>query len=399
VHGIEGSFITTIEMEGKLSFNSDKLPSNFFIDTLLRNAFKGRNEQLYLDKLLAVDDDFLQNLTYLILDINKSKVTESPIQDDTSKFFNVDGLDRSVDEEDTGIEKVSFGLKWVETVMWITCAVLAVMILSCSYYMYRRCKEQKITKNKKEDKEPMKVIKLPVKQRPSSSSRRTSGKRKSIDYDNDRISPTSTATALSSPGSIGAKMDRPPPSPQRSMTSQASSAFTYTDNMSRFTFGHGKHDGYSKAPSPSNQSKFSIDVPGMDLNIWKGGRQQDPPAFGADISVIKKQRDLSFIPEERIDIEHGLKKNTRSNARRNTSSNRYPSRKSRVNLDARHSKSRLSNRSESYFYSGRHGSNDDNDSDGAVDMTGNDVVDDLNNLSIQIERQRRIKRSKRAPNQ
>jgi hypothetical protein len=394
VQGVEGSFITTIEIEGTLSFNSDKLPSSFFIDTLLRNAFTGLNEQLYLDQLFSIDDEFLQNLAYLIIDINKGGVEESPIREhDTSATKNVGATSSSNEEEPAGSEEYGSRRKWVTVIMSIAYMILALIILSCSYYAYRRYQKQRAIENGGDgnNKEPMKVIKLPVKKKQSSSSRPSSNKESKYRHD-DMISPTSTATTLPSPGSIAAKMDRAPPSPQRSMTSQASSKFTYTDNMSRFTTNNAKNDVLCM--SPGNFSKFSLDVPSIDLGTWRGGRQ-DPPAFGSDISVIEKPKDLSLIPEEQEDIETGLKKNNRNNCRRNNRSNRHLPRKSRVALDARHSKSRFSNRSETYFYNGRHVSNDYNENGGALDMT-NDVIGDLNNLSMQIQRERNGRRSKQA---
>ena len=394
VHGVEGSFITTIEVEGTLSFNSDAIPSSDFIDTLLRNAFKGRNEQLYLDQLLKSDNEFLKNLTYLIIDIIKSDDTESPIREDgTSTAANIASTSGSNEERPQESAKRTSGEKWILAVICITSLILSLLTLFSTYIFYRRCKKRKETKNTKNgiDKEPMKVIKLPVKQQKPSS--RPSNSNESNNIDTTWISPTSTATTIFSPASIGVQMDRPPPSPQRSMTSQASSIFTYTDNMSRLTTHNTTNRSLLK-PVGSPFSKFSLDVPSIDLSMGRGGRQ-DPPAFGSDISVIAKQNDLSLIPEEQEDIEAGLKNNKTNNFRRDNSSNRHLSRKSRVALDARQSNSRFSNRSETYFYSGRH---DDNDSDAELEVSANDVICDLKNLSMQIERQRKSNRSRRALN-
>lgn len=229
----------------------------------------------------------------------------------------------------------------------------------------------------------MKVIKLPVKTQ-QTSSLRINTKGSDVDH-NDKISPTSTATTQPSPS---------PPSPQLSWTSQASSLFTYTGNMSKFTPTNNKKNIGPKSPSAASQySKFSLDVPSIDLNLMRGGRQ-DPPAFGSDISVIGQPKDLSLIPEEQGDLELGVKKNERENTRtkNSRSSKRYLSNNSRVALDARHSRSRTSSRSETYFYSGSHVN--DNDSD-----CTSDVICDLKNLSIQIQQQRDGRRSSRGLNQ
>ncbi len=395
VHGASGSFITTIEIGGTLSFNSDLLPSSFFIETLLRNAFKGRNERLYLDQLLKLEDDFLQNLTYLIIDINQSNVAESTIDEDGASSTEISS---SANEEHGENAKRSSSEKWIATVIGVTSMIIALMVFFLSYVLHLWCKkrreETEEEKSSNDDAEPMKVIKLPVKKQQKSPSLSITTKDSKI-IGKLGISPTSTAsTSRSSPHSIAAKMDRPPPSPQRSMTSQESSMFTYTDNMSRFTIGNTVNHSRFKLPG-SPFSKFSLlDVPSIDLSMWRGGRQgrQDPPAFQSDISVIEKRHDLSMIPEQRVDLESGLRNNNTNNYRRNYYSKKHLSRKSRVALDARHSHSRYSNRSETYFYGGR---NDDNDSDGGLEMSADDVIGDLKNLSMQIERQRQNARAKR----
>ena len=223
----------------------------------------------------------------------------------------------------------------------------------------------------------MKVIKLPVKQQQSSSS-----KKKNIDH--KIISPTATeTTARLSPQSIGFP-DRPP-SPQRSMTSQESSHFTYTDNMSRWTTKNTTNQNRLKSAG-SPFSKWSLD----DLSSWRGGRQ-DPPAFRSDVSAIPKQNDLNLISEAR-DIEKGYGNNKDNRVTRHHNNKRQPSRKSRVTLDERQSKSRYSNRSETYFYNGQY---DDNESE----FTAGDIICDLRDLSMQIREQRRNTKSKRVYNQ
>ena len=395
VHGMEESFIMTIEMEGTLSFSANKLvPSEFFIDTLLRNAFKGRNEQLYLDQLLGIDDYFLQNLTHLIIDINKGEVTESIIRDNITEI--IDSTNKGINRAETENLQINAVRKKRVRVL-ISSLVLTFMILSCCFYAYKHLQKRKTTGNRNgdNDKEPMKVIKLPVKKKQLSM--RVTQSRNDVEeiIDRNRISPTSTATTHLSPGSIADKMDRPPPSPQRSMTSQASSMFTYTDNMSRITTNN-KNDVMS--PSRCSHSKFSFDVPSIDLNIWRGGKQ-DPPAFGSDISVIENQKDLSLIPEGQGDIENEMKIRNKNGTRIDVVEHRRLSRKSRVALDSRQSQSRTSNRSETYFYNGYHVSQDHNDSEIGLDLSTSDVICDLKNLSMQIERKRNGRSSNRAANQ
>ena len=400
VHGVEGSFITTLEIEGSLTFNSDKLPSNFFIDTLLRNAFSGQNEQLYLTELLTEGNDdaeeFLQKLTYLIIDINGVKVVESWIQDNKKietipdHYSKVEGIVR-----EGGTNNSNEGANVFSTEEWIMIFVYSalgfcgsVVILCCAFYICRyisrRCCDKKEKSNRNE--EPMKVIKLPIKKRQQKQKQSLPSNRgvknnnngtpssATVFHDNDRISPTSSATTKSSAGSISDQMDRPAPSPQRSMMSQASSKFTYTENMSKWCAS--SIDG---ATGSSISGKHSMDgAPSIDLATWRGGKQ-DPPAFGNDISVIES--DLTLIQEceednDNDDVETGRLNN-----------------KNRM-LGERQSKARLSNRSEAYYYyQGSQVANEvDEDEDSSVlDASTGDVIADLRNLSLQIERERSIR--------
>ena len=143
---------------------------------------------------------------------------------------------------------------------------------------------------------------------------------------------------------------------------------------------------WGPTPTPGDAgspfSKLTLDLPSVDLSSWRG-RRQDPPAFGSDISVIPKQNGLSLIPEGR-DIERG-----------DAGGKWQPSQKSRATLDERQSKSRHSNRSETYFYNGQY----DDDSDAGGEFTADDVICDLRDLSMQIREQRRNTKSKRAYNQ
>ena len=383
VYGVEGSFITTIEIEGTLSFNSDTLPTSEFIDTLLRNGFQGRNEQLYLDQLLNADDDFLQNLRYLIIDINKIDSEEPPKLDDGSSATQNSSEKNILDQErPLNIMERTRSEKMILAFICVTCVVLFFLLLFCGWLLYKRSQKRKnqSKENSGEGEEPLKVIKLPVKQQSSSS------KKKNIDH--KMISPTATeTTARLSPQSIGFP-DRPP-SPQRSMTSQESSHFTYTDNMSRWTTKNTTNQNRLKSAG-SPFSKWSLD----DLSSWRGGRQ-DPPAFRSDVSAIPKKNDLNLSPEAR-DIEKGYRNNKDNRVTRHNSNNRKPSRKSRVALDERQSKSRYSNRSETYFYNGQY---DHNESDTGGEYTADDVICDLRDLSMQIREQRRNTKSKRVYNQ
>jgi hypothetical protein len=84
IHGVEGSFITTLEIDGSLVFDPNmEAPSKPFVDTLLRNAFQGHNERIYLNQLLSTinsDSDFLHQLTHIFIEIDDVTVAETKIQ-------------------------------------------------------------------------------------------------------------------------------------------------------------------------------------------------------------------------------------------------------------------------------------------------------------------------------
>ncbi|VEU42254.1 unnamed protein product [Pseudo-nitzschia multistriata] len=378
VHGVEGSYITTLEIEGTLSFTSDEVPTSFFIETLLRNAFKGQNEKLFLDQLLKEDEDFLQNLTYLIIDINKTKVAESSVEDGApSGDSSSSGVEASRANERRVLNE-----KWIIALLCVTSLIVALMILACYFYLRRRYTKPiaaKKTKKKadSDNEEPMKVIKLPLKKKQSSSTDDNVG-------GNLLISPTSAGTTPTSAGSLSDHMDHPPPSPIQSLTSHCSSMFTNGDNMSRFAIRKANND----------VSKFSLDMPSIDLGTWRGGRV-DPPEFGSDISAIVTRKDLSLIAEEKSDIESGVDtENNNRSRRKGFLGSRYSSRSSRGEISLRQAQSRSSYRSETYFYNCRNVPNDDSDSDCPLDTSAGDVICDLKNLSIQIERERNSRRSK-----
>ena len=412
VHSVEGSFITTLEIEGSLSFNdsSDQLlPSVSFVDALLKNAFQGYNEQLFLTHLLADSTDgeeFLQKLSYMIIDVNGSKVGESRVQD--GKIVNmpdhssviVDDAVRGISEEENSNNETGqnefFSGKWFMIFIYSAVGFFAFsLVLFCTIFVYRQCMYQNEETEEKDDetKMPVKFINLPIKnnndnqKHPPSDCVEKSSNRKIKSYflrNSGGIAP-STSSTTESGRSLSDHMNRKPPSPQRSMMSQASSKFTYTDN------DMPKDGTRSLGCDTYRSTKFAMDgIPSIDSAAWLG-RKQDPPAFGNDISIIENNNDLSLIQEceedaNTKDIETDLGKNNRLGI---DSQQQYSSsRCSRAKIDVRQSKGRLSNRSESYFY--HHGKYGEEGGDSELDITStSDVISDLKNLSLQIERCKR----------
>ena len=146
-----------------------------------------------------------------------------------------------------------------------------------------------------------------------------------------------------------------------------------------------------KSAGSNASTKFSMNVPSIDLGTWRGGKQ-DPPVFGHDISIIEKSKDLSLIEEEEDnDEEIGLSTSRRKHSSINNQ--RYSSRSSHVVSNTRRassSKSCMSNyRGGGIQVSSHHtGYNE-------LDASTNDVLSDLKNLSIQIEKERNSRKHSR----
>lgn len=243
--------------------------------------------------------------------------------------------------------------------------------------------------------EPIKVLALPVKKSRSRSS---------------SITPTSQSnTKRSDSSSLDEQMGRSPPSPERSLASQDSSLFTYSNNnhpsklnTSRFSLG--------------SFSKFSMDMQSsIDLGGASHQSSQRPntiangssaPPFGHDISAIENHRDLSLIAEEDDDEEMGhhhlarAQKQSRGKAcrqdRQYSSSTRKPfgSRAFDERRARSSSRSRQGPASHRFTFGRRQEAFDDSESSIDLDTSSSDVIADLRNLSLQIEKQRN---SRRAP--
>jgi hypothetical protein len=244
--------------------------------------------------------------------------------------------------------------------------------------------------------EPIKILALPVKNSRSRSANTT---------------PTSQSnTERSDSSSFDDQMGRSPPSPVRSLASQDSSKFSYSNNnhlgnlnTSRFSLG--------------SFSKFSMDMQAsIDLD---GATQQSnyrpntisngsvAPPFGHDISAIENRRDLSLIEEEDDDEEmghHHLARARKYDARR-SSRNDHPYSSSRRSFGAKASndrRSRSTSRSRHaqtssaahrFSFARRHNDYDNSESSIDLDTSSSDVIADLRNLSLQIEKQRKNRKA------
>jgi hypothetical protein len=135
----------------------------------------------------------------------------------------------------------------------------------------------------------------------------------------------------------------------------------------------------------------SIDIGGSQRPNTIANGMQVPP-FGHDISAIENHRDLSLIEEEDDDEEIGglSSRDAKKNNIRRIS---YSS--SRRTFEGRHS-SRSSRSRPSKHASRMYTYRQDEMFDASIDSdtSSSDVIEDLKNLSMQIQQQRR---SRRAP--
>ncbi|KAG7354813.1 hypothetical protein IV203_004169 [Nitzschia inconspicua] len=410
IHGIEGSFITTIEIDGSLSFDPDmEAPSGPFVDTLLRNAFQGHNEKIYLNNLLSTSNsnsNFLHHMTHIIIEINGLTVAETEISrnnDDPSTGQDVNSNTTGFTspfvpdaQEDNGQWPIDE--KWMKITIFLFAGVVGTLLLigCCCFVRCLFCHNSRnVVVDEEEDilgEEPIKILALPVKR--------------------CNTTPTSQSnTEESDSCSLDEQMGCSPPSPVHSLASQDSSMFTYSNN------NHTSKLNTSRI-SLGSFSKFSMD---MQASIDLGGATHQSsyrpntitngttvPPFGHDISAIENYRDLSLIQEEDDDEEmghHHLERaRSKSGGRASRKDHQYISstRRSighRV-YNGRHSKSSSRSRhcqatssSHRFSFGRRHEDFDTLESSIDLDASSSDVIADLRNLSLQIEKQRKGRRA------
>jgi hypothetical protein len=413
VHGVDGSYITTLEMEGSLHFDpNNELPSKAFVDTLLRNAFQGRNERIYLNELLASSSQFLRYMTHIFIEIGDVTVTETEIErvgDDTLPVESNIGKNSTVADDSSSHGQQGHWLleeEWAQITIYTAAGLLGLLLIigSCCICKCLCCPGSRtvVVEDDENDlsDEPIKVVTLPVKHR---DSRSTQG---------DNISPTSQETERSGSdsSSLEDQMGRSAPSPERSLASQSSSLFTYSNN--NYASSKSSNMNVSRF-SIGSFSRFSLDMPSIDLGGASVARSKTNPRgmqipnFGHDISAIENHRDLSLIQEEDDDEElghHHLARAQKKYGKRPTrhpqhySSRRSFESKTYDTYDSGRSRSLSNGRSRhpspsSHFFSRQR---DDVDTSGYsidLDASSGDVIADLRNLSLQIQKQRKNRRA------
>ena len=358
IHGGQGSYITTLEFEGLVFFNSDPTPSETFTLTLLSNAFQGLNQKIFLNEVVSGDNQFLKKLTYMVIEINDLTVAENNLVEGAEDATTPkDEVEKEMEEENW------YDADWVEYAVFAAAGLGGTFVMLCLFFICRCCccKKQKESDN---GEFPVKVFDEEVGS--NNYQRRVSRQ------------PTNEATLqIARTYSSGHSRS---PSPERSLASQESSNFTYNPagmSMSK------------EGLSLSSISNIHNDTPSFDVEAWQNKNTISPvtPApFGHDISAIDDEnqtKDLSLIDESGED-------SYQERAAKQRKQHLY--RHSVNGLEVRQSRSRpVPKRGYSQPNNSRMLDHYNDDSNSYKSESSSDVMNDLRNLSAQIDRHRRAK--------
>lgn len=335
IQGVTGSFICTIQLNAALSFSNDPTPSSSILRNLLTNAFQGVNLDLFIQGLLSVNDPFLSDLTHVIIEIDDSSVTEKYLGSD------VDGL--SVDNSTEKSLDLEF---WARIAIYVTAGVTGMLLMLGAYCLCRcLCRKKKI-QDEPDD----------IKDRTIEFAMSEIGSRPHAKHHNPRGR---------GPGRKN-RTDRSP-SPPRSLVSQESSMFTYNPvGMSRDI----------ATLSLGSVSNINGDAQTFDLDAWQRPNvisTVTPAPFGHDISAIEQRDQLSLIEEGNESVSRG----------------RTHSKKKKSSLEVRNPKSRKGSQS-----TRRPLPQMSDNSAEESNSSSSDVINDLRNLSLQIDKHRRSSSSR-----
>lgn len=371
--GQESSYITTLEFEGVVFFNSDPAPSQAFTLTLLSNAFQGLNQKIFLDDVINSDNQFLNELTYMVIEINDFAVAENNLVEGTEDAAAPEGDAEDEEEE----EENWYDADWVEYAIFAAAGVGGTLVMLCLFFLCRRC----CCGCKKYQQEFDEDGEFPGNKVMDEEAGANNFQRRIMSRQPPR---NETELQLAPTYSSGHSRSRSP-SPERSLSSQDSSKFTY--NPSGMSMSK---DGLSLGSISNIQSE----MPSFDAEAWQNKNTISPitPApFGHDISAIDDQnqtKDLSLI-DEGDDSEDSYQERSAKQHKQNLYRHSVdvlevrPSRSQPQPVIPKRGYSQPNNRGILDF------SNDDSNS--YKSESSSDVINDLKNLSAQIDRHRRAK--------
>jgi hypothetical protein len=379
IQGDTGSYVTTVEFAGMLSFKVDLAPSHSFVDTLTVNAFEGINLDLYIDSLLESESKFLSNLLNIVVEVHDNPIIEKNLEDNAEN-----NQENTVEQPEDGLLK-----GWTAILIYGMAIMAGVMLSVAMFCLCRCCCTEKRQTNDRGETVNLKSIEVPnnVDRRIQKESRK---KRRS------------TARAPAAPTQPKAINDsfysgKPPPSPEPSITSQDSSKFTYNPDgastsgmslMSKASLGLGNYNGVMGSdmsmtfdpPNRKHQRHDTLTIP--------------PLSFGHDTSTNDpRYRSLDLIEEGNEATNDDYRPRSSRHKATNSASLeiRKPRRSGRPASKLRPPKTKYS--------SGSNGSAFGNGSDYLTesssspssrgsDDSSKDVIDDLRDLSFQIQMHR-----------
>lgn len=341
VQGVSRSFISTVEFDGVLAFNVEPVPSTDLIRDLLTNAFKGHNLEFFLKSLMSSNDPFLGNLTHAFIEVNEIPISTTGL-----------GTENDQESSDEGIQLQ----QWAEIAIYVACGIVGALVL-IAFFCLCRCLFGKGQVQDAGDIIKIKDIEFPSPVNDSDKVRR-----------HDAKAGNSKARRSQKP------VDRSL-SPMRSIVSQDSSMFTYNPTgMSRDL----------ATLSLGSVSNINISNTNFDLEAWQRPNiisSRAPAPFGHDISAIEQRDHLSLIEEEDESVlqtrgsqRQSKKKKISSLDKRSSASLQYSKKTYSRNLPQPYT--RESSTEESF-------------------SSSSDVINDLKNLSLQIDRHRGSKNHER----
>jgi hypothetical protein len=291
IQGLDGSYITTVQLDGMLFFTVEEpMPTQEFVATLLANAFQHLNQELYIESLMGSPNEFLNDLTHIIIEVDEETVAA---QD------NVAGdKEEEEDEEDNGNAFPSDWLdsKWLRMTIYGTAGLAGAILMVVCVCLCRCCFCRKRGANE-DGTFPDGVAEIP---HLSGTSRDLFKSKEARTEKNGGIGIKTSLTPQSTTSSkeTGIYTSKSPPSPVHSVVSQDSSKFTYNPQPHQALYT-------SKSNlSLTSLSNIHIDMPSMDLENWQRTDVISPitPApFGNDISAIeqgdKDKGDMSLLEE------------------------------------------------------------------------------------------------------
>ena len=350
IHGVPGRFTTAVELDGILNFNADPAPSQGFIDALQANAFEGLNLDLFLENLIGADNEFLGELTHIIIEIDDYKVTEENLQESQS-----DNSGEESDETEGILDKL------IQSAIYLGSGVAGALFILALSWLLRCCcgDNRRVDDNFKQTKKP-------------------------IDHDTI-VRQLQREVRRSQPRETFYSPRERSPSPLRSLSSQDSSKFTYNPGVTSMP---------AKARfSVGNFSNFNIDTPGIDIEAWQ---RQD----AVDLSQIEEGVEPRESGQYRSRTSSSIfeVRNSRSRPKSTTHTSSQSRRKSGaeytfedthiVDADGR---SRAMPRTRSSSQSRRKSGAEYIFEDTHIVNAeySNDVISDLRDLSLQIDRHRR----------